>query len=188
MALVGDFRQFESFFALYPSLIEAKNYLTQALTIDSVVYKRINALASTTENTRVEFTYELGGNIRAIEQTYPLKPHTEAFYESHKKFVDFQLCVEGAEYFEVGYIKDFIPLTPYDESKDLIIYAKPITPPHRFFFHSGILGIFFPQDVHAGGLTYPIQSHTNAQDTTNTTDLLTQPKKVVLKIPIEYFA
>ena len=156
MALVGDFRQFESFFALYPSLMEVKNYLTQALTIDSAVYKRINALAGTAENTRVEFTYELGGNIRAIEQTYPLKSHTEAFYESHKKFVDFQLCVEGAEYFEVGYIKDFIPLTPYDESKDLTIYAKPITPPHRFFFHSGILGVFFPQDVLACGLTFPL--------------------------------
>ncbi|WP_394908713.1 YhcH/YjgK/YiaL family protein [uncultured Helicobacter sp.] len=188
MALIGHLEQFNAFFAHYPALMEAKEYLTQALTPDSAVHKRIIALQSSVANERVEVSYELGGGIRAIEQTYPLKAHTEAFYESHRIFVDFQLCVAGMEYFEIGHITDFTPLADYDTLKDLIIYHNPKTPPHRLFFHSGILGVFFPEDVHAGGLRYDIESSTPTSVlNANPITPLLQPQKVVLKVPLELF-
>lgn len=193
MAIIGHLEQFGAFFAHYPALRKVREYLAQALTPDSIIHQRIVALRSNTacksqdlhmrdshiqdsyvQDSRMEVSYDLGGGIRAIEQTYALKPHTEAFYESHRAFVDFQLCVAGAEYFEVGYIADFTPLTSYDESKDLITYRKGAIVPHQLYFYSGILGVFFPQDVHAGGLELPSQE-------------LSQPKKVVLKVPIEIF-
>lgn len=191
MAIIGHLEQFGAFFAHYPALRKVREYLAQALTPDSIIHRRIIALRgnaacesqdshtqdlrvgdSCARDSRVEVSYDLGGGIRAIEQTYALKPHTEAFYESHKAFVDFQLCVAGAEYFEVGHIADFTPLTSYDESKDLITYRKGAIVPHQLYFYSGILGVFFPEDVHAGGL--------GSQE-------LPQPQKVVLKVPIEIF-
>lgn len=191
MAIIGHLEQFGAFFAHYPALRKVREYLAQALTPDSIIHQRIIALRSNTacksqdlhmrdshiqdsyvQDSRIEVSYDLGGGIRAIEQTYALKPHTEAFYESHRAFVDFQLCVAGAEYFEVGHIADFTPLTSYDESKDLITYRKGAIVPHQLYFYSGILGVFFPEDVHAGGL--------GSQE-------LPQPQKVVLKVPIEIF-
>ncbi|WP_394958735.1 YhcH/YjgK/YiaL family protein [uncultured Helicobacter sp.] len=196
MAIIGHLEQFGAFFAHYPALRKVREYLAQALTPDSIIHQRIVALRgnaacesqdshtqdlrerdsrvgdSCARDSRVEVSYDLGGGIRAIEQTYALKPHTEAFYESHRAFVDFQLCVAGAEYFEVGHIADFTPLTSYDESKDLITYRKGAIVPHQLYFYSGILGVFFPEDVHAGGL--------GSQE-------LPQPQKVVLKVPIEIF-
>ncbi|WP_394994743.1 YhcH/YjgK/YiaL family protein [uncultured Helicobacter sp.] len=175
MAIIGHLEQFGEFFARHPALAEVREYLTQALTIDSALHRRIIALQSSAESERVEISYDLGSGVRAIEQTYPLKPRAQAFYESHRAFVDFQLCVAGAECFEVGHIADFTPLAPYDESKDLIIYHAPTMPPHRLFFHSGILGVFFPQDVHAGGLEYEGDCEHAP---------LFAPKKVVLKVPV----
>lgn len=186
MAFIGHLEQFGEFFARYRMLAGAKEYLTQALTPDSAVHKRIIALKSHTN--RIEITHDLGEGIRAIEQTYPLKPHTEAMYESHRAFVDLQLCVAGAEYFEVGYIAHFTPQTHYDIDKDLIIYQRPTIAPHRLFFHSGILGVFFPEDVHAGGLRYERESSTSIDSpTSSASPIIPNPQKVVLKVPLALF-
>ena len=171
MALVGHLTQFQRFFKQQKQLDRAYQYLTECLS-SGVVRNRILALED-----KKEVRYELGDGIVAIEQTYPLKSQEEGFFESHKKFVDFQLCVQGNEYIFVGYKKEFEILQEYDESKDLIVYKNPLYSQqlaalHKFFFSSGVLGIFFPDDVHAGGID-SLESK------------LTPPKKSVLKVPLE---
>ncbi|MGI0406113.1 YhcH/YjgK/YiaL family protein [Helicobacter himalayensis] len=137
------------------------------------------------QNFRIEMRYDLGNGISAIEQTYALKSPKEAFFETHRKYVDLQFCVDGSEYMLIGHRGDFEVLETYDESKDLIVYKNPLAncafepysadfPIHRISLHAGILAVFFPDDVHAGGL-----------DSVNSK--LNNPKKSVLKVPVELF-
>ncbi|HET7536223.1 MAG TPA: YhcH/YjgK/YiaL family protein, partial [Candidatus Didemnitutus sp.] len=48
---------------------------------------------------------DLGGGTFAIEQVYQAKPRTEGFFESHRKYVDVQVIVEGIEAMEVEDIR-----------------------------------------------------------------------------------
>lgn len=157
----------------------------------SSVRSRILALGAQGEQDsrqdfRIEVRYDLGNGISAIEQTYALKSPQEAFFETHRKYVDLQFCVDGREYMLIGYRGDFEVLEPYDEAKDLIVYKNPLLDcalepysadflMHRISLHAGILAVFFPDDVHAGGL-----------DSINSK--LTSPKKSVLKVPLELFS
>ncbi|WP_066387687.1 YhcH/YjgK/YiaL family protein [Helicobacter himalayensis] len=193
MALIGHLSQFEGFFARYPTLENVVAYLQECMK-SSPVRSRILALGTQgdtineiafNQNFRIEMRYDLGNGISAIEQTYALKSPKEAFFETHRKYVDLQFCVDGGEYMLIGHRGDFEVLETYDEGKDLIVYKNPLAncafepysadfPIHRISLHAGILAIFFPDDVHAGGL-----------DSVNSK--LNNPKKSVLKVPVELF-
>lgn len=181
MALVGHISMFDNFFARYGNLAFVQEYLHNALRVGSVENTRIMGL-NLADKERIECEYDLGGGVRAIEQTYKLKSSKEAFFETHKKYVDFQLCVAGAEEFLIGFSEDFEILESYNEQKDLVIYHNPTIPPHALFFTSGTLGIFFPQDVHSGGLDSKNTNYLKWQEHINT-----PLKKSVLKVPIKYF-
>ena len=93
---------------------------------------------------------DLGDGIFAILQTYKLKKFKNAFFETHKKYVDFQITISGAESFIIGDKGEFIVKKPYDEAKDLIIYKPKRS--HKILSNPANLCVFFPCDVHAGGL------------------------------------
>ncbi len=120
------------------------DYLKEASTQESQIHKRILA-------TNLESKYELGAGMIAIEQSYELKAESSAFFESHKKFVDFQLVVQGSELFYIANSDKCSIHTPYNDQKDLIIYN---TPQCHSILHlqANTLAIFMPNDVHAGGL------------------------------------
>ncbi|RDU56223.1 hypothetical protein CQA49_02265 [Helicobacter sp. MIT 00-7814] len=200
MALIGHLSQFEGFFARYPALENAFAYLQECMK-PSPVRSRILALGTqdiegaqgaqdsrqdSRQNFRIEVRHDLENGISAIEQTYALKSPQEAFFETHRKYVDLQFCVDGGEYMLIGHRGDFEVLEPYNEAKDLIVYKNPLAdcalepysvdfPMHRISLHAGILAVFFPDDVHAGGL-----------DSVNSK--LISPKKSVLKVPVELFS
>ncbi|PAF51802.1 hypothetical protein BKH43_00785 [Helicobacter sp. 13S00401-1] len=94
---------------------------------------------------------ELVNGIFGILQTYSLKDEKDAFFESHLKYIDFQLTLRGSERFLVGDIKDFEIKTPYDEKKDFIEY-KPNLKVSRIVSKELDLNVFLPYDVHAGGI------------------------------------
>lgn len=96
---------------------------------------------------------ELESGIFAMLQTYKLKPYKQAFFETHRKYVDFQLVVYGGECFMIGDSSDFTVMQKYDETKDLIVY-EPQKLAHRIIANSSYLCVFFPNDVHAGGLKH----------------------------------
>ena len=182
MALIGHISSFDIFFAKHQNLCFVQEYLHNTLREGSVEHTRIMDL-HLTNGERVECEFDLGGGVCAIEQSYMLKGPQEAFFETHKKYVDFQLCVAGAEEFLIGFSEDFSILRPYDEKKDLVVYHNPILPPHTLFFTAGTLGIFFPQDVHSGGLDSKNTAYSQWQE-----QIHTPLKKTVLKVPIKYFA
>lgn len=96
---------------------------------------------------------DLDSGIFAIMQTYRLKTYKKAFFETHKKYIDFQLTVYGSECFIIGDSNDFTIMRQYDETKDLIVY-KSQKSAHRIISNSACLCVFFHNDVHAGGLQH----------------------------------
>ncbi|PAF48397.1 hypothetical protein BKH46_00340 [Helicobacter sp. 12S02634-8] len=146
MALIGKLQTFNHALQANPNLKALQTYLNAASSIDTPIYRRILDTPL-----GLERKFDLGGGLQAIEQSYSCKDPKNAFYESHKIYVDFQLVVSGEEIFEVGDPLDFKIKTPYDTQKDLIIYHQsPQT--SKFLLSSGMLAIFFDTDIHAGGL------------------------------------
>ncbi len=124
MALIGHLSQFEGFFARYPTLENVVAYLQECMK-SSPVRSRILALGTQGDtingiafgqNFRIEMHYDLGNGISAIEQTYALKSPKEAFFETHRKYVDLQFCVDGGVCMLIGHRGDLEVLETYDES------------------------------------------------------------------------
>ncbi|RDU59991.1 YhcH/YjgK/YiaL family protein [Helicobacter marmotae] len=205
MAIVGKLTHLDWFFKSNPYLEEIQTYMLHALNPTHSIHKRITGLSLALNEERKEVSYPFNWGIRAIEQTYYLKSQSKAFFETHRVFIDFQLVVEGYEYTLIGDKSAFEVKMPYDESKDLIVYEnhlphssvvdrkssnlngnllndsfpmnKRYNTPYRtsLLLSSGDLAIFFPEDVHAGGL----ELHTQ-----NTQARAKQVKKSVIKVPL----
>lgn len=181
MAVIGKLTHLDWFFRAYPALEEARAYMLNALNPTHEIHKRITNLTIEQGEERKEVTYPLSQNIRAIEQTYHLKSAKNAFFETHRAFIDFQLVVEGYEFMRIGDKESFEIQIPYDENRDLIVYNNAFrhyyaesstldnnmlkishtlpfnevsNTPYRtdLLLRSGDLAIFFPDDTHAGGL------------------------------------
>ncbi|RDU67093.1 YhcH/YjgK/YiaL family protein [Helicobacter didelphidarum] len=113
---------------------------------------------------------DLSNGIFAILQTYSLKPFKQAFFETHKKYIDFQLTIKHNECFMIGDCKNFTIQNSYDASKDLIVYKAQKC--NKILSYPSCLCIFFPNDVHAGGLNDKAFQYKKVY-------------KVVVKVPVE---
>lgn len=197
MAIIGKLAHLDWFFKAYPVLKDIQEYMNNALNPTHDIHKRICSLDIPPLKERCEISYPLTQGVRAIEQSYHLKPMRNAFFESHRVFIDFQLVVEGYEYMLIGDKSTFDIHIPYDESKDLIVYNNLLRDSHResstlkytlpineslntpyrtsLLLSSGDLAIFFPDDTHAGGLELTPDVSTPYTYTI---------KKSVLKVPV----
>ncbi len=141
-------------------------YLFDALEEESEVHGRICGLRA-----GESFDVLLSGGAKAIEQAYETKSPKEAFYESHREMVDFQMVVQGREIFFVAPHSLCAVKTPYDSERDLIEYQ-----PNAFLssiqLFAGNVAVFEPIDVHAGGIF--------------TQEKREIVKKVVVKVPKEH--
>ena len=89
----------------------------------------------------------LDDGVFAIEQVYYTKPRNKGFFESHKKYIDVQVIVEGIEGMEVADISHLTVSEPYLEEKDLIKYADTNMASILRLDH-GAAAVFFPTDGH----------------------------------------
>ena len=126
MAIIAQARTLEWFFKAYPQLNVVKEYISQALNPKSEIHKRISTLQIPQSQDRIEVSYPLDCGIRAIEQSYYLKPMKNAFFETHRVYLDFQLVISGYEYMCIGDKDTFDIKIPYDESRDLIVYENTL--------------------------------------------------------------
>jgi biofilm protein TabA len=86
----------------------------------------------------------------AMLNRYRTKPHAEAVWESHRKYIDVQYLVSGSEW--MGYVPlDRAPMVamPYDAPRDVAFYAAGTD---GFLMTAGQFAVFFPEDIHAPGL------------------------------------
>lgn len=116
---------------------------------------------------------DIGFGMYAVFECYHTKPIAQAFYESHCRFIDFQLIVMGAEHVWVGDTESCDEHVSYNEENDIIIYKTPCSDiRHQLvMLQPRSLAVFFPDDVHASGLSI--------NDTTQVVH------KCVVKVPCE---
>ncbi|MGL2721901.1 YhcH/YjgK/YiaL family protein [Helicobacter pylori] len=146
MAIFGELSSLGHLFKKTQALEILHEYLKEVMQKGSGANQRVLNLATNTE-----FQVPLGHGIFSIEQSYCLehaKESKKGFFESHKKYVDFQLVVKGVEGAKVVDISRAMVKTPYDEKKDLIVY-EPAAEVSFLRLHAGMLAIFFESDAHA---------------------------------------
>ena len=120
--------------------------------LGSRVGEALEYLATTDFAKMPDGKYERDGpRMFAIVQRYRPKPLAEIVWESHRKYIDVQYVVQGAE--RMGYVPLSERMTikqDYDPQRDIVFYdvqGDLFTVPERSFV------VFAPQDVHAPGLT-----------------------------------
>ena len=92
-------------------------------------------------------------DIFALEQTYFAKNKNQAFFESHRDYIDIQFIVSGKEKIEFGNKELFEIEKEHDEAKDLIVYKKPKFLVSSLVLNRNDIAIFYPEDVHMPGLS-----------------------------------
>jgi biofilm protein TabA len=120
--------------------------------LGSRVGEVLEYLAATDFTKMPDGKYELDGQrMFALVQRYRPKPLAEIVWEAHRKYIDVQYVVQGAE--RMGYLPLGEGMTvkkDYDLQRDIIFYdvqGDLFIVPERSFV------VFAPQDVHAPGLT-----------------------------------
>ncbi|GAA8245328.1 YhcH/YjgK/YiaL family protein [Helicobacter pylori] len=146
MAIFGELSSLGHLFKKTQELEILHAYLKDVMQKGSGANQRVLNLDPNTE-----FQAPLGHGIFSIEQSYCLehaKESEKGFFESHKKYVDFQLVVKGVEGAKVVDISRAMVKNPYDEKRDLIVY-KLVSEASFLRLNAGMLAIFFENDVHA---------------------------------------
>ncbi|MFZ5496695.1 MAG: YhcH/YjgK/YiaL family protein [Verrucomicrobiota bacterium] len=147
MAIFGPFHQVKAQ-VVGPRFAAALAYVEEALRAGSAVHHRIRGMAAGTAE-RVELT---AGSF-AIDQVYEPKARPDGFFESHRKYIDVQVLVEGEELMEVEDIARLTVSQPYLEERDFIKYADT-TAASVLRMRSGDMAVFFPEDGHMPSLRW----------------------------------
>ncbi len=130
-----------------PAFADVFAYLRGFLDLRSSQLAKIKEMASG-ESRRVS----LGGEDFAIESVYDTRRREDAFFESHRKYIDVQFVLEGEEMMETADIASLAISHPYDETADLIKYLTPQQGTSALGIREGMGAIFFPDDGHMPGL------------------------------------
>ncbi len=92
-------------------------------------------------------------------------------WESHRRYIDIQILLDGEERIVVAPVSDALRITmPYDEAKDAQLYAGDTQATATLHMTPGAFAIFFPHDAHG-----PNQA---------IGDSPTRVTKAVLKVPV----
>lgn len=166
MAVIGNFFQVKEFFKDNSKLAAAFAYMEAAFDPTSEGHQRVFSSAEP----RV-LKVDIGGGCFALEQVYLTRDREECFFESHKKYVDFQLILSGCEQMEVIDIRH-LTLINYEPEKDFITYQDSNNA-SKIVMQPEDLSVYFPSDAHMG-LSY-----------FETKQLV---YKVVVKVPVEFLS
>lgn len=142
MAILGTYREIRPWLEKDPRFAAAIRYVDELLWTGSEAAARIRGVASGDTNRveREEGTF-------ALEQAYPTRDRAVCFFESHRRFIDVQVVVEGAEVMEVEPVGRLTVTSPYDAEKDLIKYGDSASA-SRFVLRAGDAAVFLPEDGH----------------------------------------
>lgn len=74
--------------------------------------------------------------------------NSKIVYETHRKYIDLHIILNGSERICHSHIDDCTPKTEYNEEDDYTLYTAK---GKSFFFETGEFYIVFPEDAHAPG-------------------------------------
>lgn len=146
MAILGSFSAVRA--QTVPSAVfsVAFAYVEDLLREDSAGRARLRGIAPGASE-----RIELGGGVYAVEQVYATKARPDGFFESHRKYIDVQVVVEGDEVIEVIDAARIAAKDPYNGDRDLITYQDTATA-SPVKLGAGEAAVFYPVDVHMPGL------------------------------------
>jgi biofilm protein TabA len=93
-----------------------------------------------------------GEALFALHQVYQTKPHDQARFEAHRRYIDIQYIYEGHETLKLASFDDASPLTEYDMEKDFSLYR--VNDCSSISLKQGMVCILYPTDLHAPCLDY----------------------------------
>lgn len=96
----------------------------------------------------------------------PTKEFEKTSWESHRKFIDLQYVVQGAEKMDTAPVAGAKVTDPYNEAKDVAHYEMEGT---QYEARPGTFFLFFPTDAHRVNIKADGAEH---------------DKKIVIKIPV----
>ncbi len=82
-----------------------------------------------------------------LEQVYNSKERNECFFESHRRYIDVQVILDGEEIIEVSDINNLVVNFNYDKDMDLTKYDDNANA-SIIKLQKGDVAIFYPQDAH----------------------------------------
>ena len=142
MAIIGNFFDLSDLFDNRLGFV--KSYLEESLKKGSEINNRINSLPIGSFE-----KVELEQDAFALEQVFYTKDRNLCFFESHLKYVDFQLILSGTEKMEYCHFSKLEIVNKYCPNKDLITY-KDTNFSSSFVMQDNDLSIFYPCDAHLG--------------------------------------
>jgi YhcH/YjgK/YiaL family protein len=99
--------------------------------------------------TKPDGTYPIDGeDVFAIVQTVTTENASERQFESHQKFIDVQMVLQGLERQDVTTVDDSVKITQhYDESNDAMLFEEPELF-STLIMKPGMFVIYTPSDGH----------------------------------------
>jgi len=146
MAIFGPFSTVRAQSSGDARFAAAHRYVADLLDPQSAAFQRIHRIAA-----GVTERVELADGSFALEQVYHAKPRADVFLESHRKYIDVQVVVSGAERMEVIDISRLTVSQAYLAERDLIKYAD-LTVTSHLAMVAGNVAVFFPVDGHLSTL------------------------------------
>ena len=93
--------------------------------------------------------YEFGNGYYANVEEYTTKPIHVGKFESHKKYTDIQILLNGHENIYYTSIQNLNIFVPYDENNDITFYSDSVSDKPFVQLDGTNFAIFEPQDAHA---------------------------------------
>lgn len=98
-----------------------------------------------------------GDRLFAKTEEYYSFPSFERLFEGHRRYIDIQIIIEGAEAMETAFLKgDEKVEVPYTESSE--IYFVHTQEESKVLLREGYFTMFFPHDLHKPCLNYSSKS------------------------------
>lgn len=134
------------------------------------LFEKAFAYLTATDFSKVEKgKYELDGdNLFAIVNEYDTVSADTEQMESHKRYIDIQYIVTGAERIGHDFLKTQTPSQAYDPEKDFMLWGEQ--PSFFTVLQQGMFAIFFPHDLHMPNLMMNAPAYV---------------KKVVIKVAVQ---
>jgi len=146
MAITGSFSTVRAQAPQTAAFNAAFTYVEDLLRESSPARRRLREIAVGSSE-----RIELGHGAYAIEQVYASKPRAEGFFESHRRYIDVQVIVEGCEQMEVVDVARAVVRDPYNEERDFLIY-QDAHDASVVKLRAGEVAVFFPVDIHMPSL------------------------------------
>ncbi|WP_461216031.1 NanQ anomerase/TabA/YiaL family protein [Lacticaseibacillus sp. GG6-2] len=131
-------------------IISNLNSLDTALLRKQPVFNEVFQYIETNDLKQLsEGRYDVGENGAFILiQKYQTRDEQDCKYESHRKYIDFQLILSGQELMRVKEIGEMVLSEDHFAESDAGFYELPTTEVIEKTFNTGEYAVFFPGDVH----------------------------------------